>query len=536
MPRRFAPGLPFLLLCASVVLIAVLAWQAYRAAASHRALAERVLHDYADLAATEVGRRGTSYIGNYGYGAAIRGLTRALAESGGALPSREALAAAIPTQSRRAVELTGALFRFDAEGRFEVAGGELPPPIRRALLDRTRRPPDRPAEYRVLHVPSAGGLRFFVFTANEIGDRADGMRAGFEVDRAALARWLTEFVAGGEPLLPPALASRDAAQSAVRVLVRTPDGHVLLRSPGPAWTPSAATVRKPLDDAAENSLRGFTAEVTLDPAAAGELVIGGLPRSRAGLLLALLLLSLGLTAAAIVQMGREQALARLKEDFVTRTSHELRTPVAQIRMFTETLLLDRVRTEDERRRSLAAIDRGARRLTHLVDNVMQLARRSAPPSGLLRERTDLGELARQAIDELETMTDARGRIALQAPRTVMAAVDREAFRRIVLNLLDNAAKYAGTDSPILLTLKSENGHARLSVEDRGPGIPERDRERVWQPYFRLERDRRSSIAGTGIGLAVVHDLVIQHEGECRVEEAPGGGARIVVTLPAEPVV
>lgn len=524
--RPFAAGLPMLLLGTSIVLIAVLAWQAYGAAASHRALAERVLRDYADLAATEVGRRATSFIGNYGFGAALRGLSRALTESGGALPSREALAAAMPPQSRRAVELAGTLFRFDVEGeRFEISGGELQPQIRRVLIDLARQPLDRPVEYRVLHLASAGGLRSFVLTAN------GRMRAGFEVSLPALTQWLTEFVAL-EPLLPPSLASRDAAQTSVRLLVRAPNGHVLFRSPGPPWTPSTTTIRKSLEDAAENSLQGFVAEVTIDPAAAGGLVIGGLPSSRLGLLLLLLFLSLGLTITAIVQIGREQALARLREDFVTRTSHELRTPVAQIRMFTETLLLDRVRTEDERRRSLEAIDRGARRLAHLVENVMQFARRPSRPNGLVREPADLGDLARQAIDEIETMAGVRGRIRLQAPHGVTARVDREGFRQILLNLLDNAAKYAGADAPILLTLAATDGEARLTVEDRGPGIPEPDREHVWQPYFRLERDRRSAVAGTGIGLAVVRDLVTQHEGVCRVEETPGGGARIVVIFPS----
>lgn len=622
-----AARLPVLLLGLSVVLVVLLAWQAQRAATAHRVLAERVLRDYADVAATELGRRATSYIGNYGLGAAIRGLTRATIDARGALPSRDAIAAAMPTQSRRAVELTGLRFRFDpATGTFQTIDGDLPDEARRALVVEARRAGERRSDYRVLPVTVDHRLRLFVFTSSGVDVGADvraphaDWRVGFEVRLPAIAQWFREFILA-EPLLPPTLAARDVARSAVRAVVRAPDGSVLVQWPDAEAradraaethgadeerSSSAGTIRHPLDDAADNSLRGFVAEVAIDPSAADALVIGGLPESRVGLLLALLLLSLGLTTAAVVQVVREQALARLRQEFVTRTSHELRTPVAQIRMFTDTLLLDRVRTEDERQRSLEAIDRGARRLAHLVDNVMQFARHDAPAPAQRprREPIDLAAHARESIDEFEAMMTNAPPIALHtAPHAQLrAAVDPEAFRQILMNLLDNAVKYSGHharsdaarprlrgeavdsgdkhgddtgDAPApeaRIRVCLAEGHSKtgsstssnstsngsgagsdsssdrgsgsnkrggsnrdavveLSVEDRGPGIPAADRERVWLPYVRLDRDRQSIVAGAGIGLAVVRDLVTQHRGTARVDESPGGGTRIVITFP-----
>ena len=109
---RLATAAPFILLAASAVLTAALAWQAFAAASSHRQLAQRVLHDYADLAATEFSRRTTAYVGNYGVVVVLRALAQTSSGQPG-LPSREALQLAMPAESRRAIELVGPMFRFD---------------------------------------------------------------------------------------------------------------------------------------------------------------------------------------------------------------------------------------------------------------------------------------------------------------------------------------------------------------------------------------------------------------------------------------
>jgi signal transduction histidine kinase len=101
-------------------------------------------------------------------------------------------------------------------------------------------------------------------------------------------------------------------------------------------------------------------------------------------------------------------------------------------------------------------------------------------------------------------------------------------RQIVINLIDNAAKY-GSDGRVTLRATLADGRARVEVEDAGPGIAPRDRMRVWEPYVRLERS--PAVAGSGIGLAVVRELTAAHGGACWVEDTPGGGARFVVELP-----
>ena len=137
---RFATAAPFVLLAASTVLTAALAWQAFAAAASHRELAQRVLHDYAELAATEFSRRTTAYVGNYGVVVALRSLAQTATDER-TLPSREVLQAAMPVESRRAIELVGPLFRFAADGSaFVSEDADLSPGLREALRSAAARP------------------------------------------------------------------------------------------------------------------------------------------------------------------------------------------------------------------------------------------------------------------------------------------------------------------------------------------------------------------------------------------------------------
>ncbi len=115
---------------------------------------------------------------------------------------------------------------------------------------------------------------------------------------------------------------------------------------------------------------------------------------------------------------------------------------------------------------------------------------------------------------------------------LVAPVDAEALRQMLVNLLDNAVKYGPPDQTITVGLDAADGKARIRVEDQGAGIPAADRERIWDRFWRLERDRGSAVAGTGIGLSVVRELVALHGGRAWAEEGRGGnGARFVLELP-----
>jgi signal transduction histidine kinase len=251
------------------------------------------------------------------------------------------------------------------------------------------------------------------------------------------------------------------------------------------------------------------------------------PRSRLPLLFGLLAVTAGLAAVALRQLRREQELVRLRTDFTSSVSHELRTPLTQILLFAETLELGRAGSEGERRQALGIIVQEARRLAHLVENVLQLSRAERR---MVRVRTEEQRLAPLLHETVERFTPGSGvRLVTVLDEALVAPVDADALRQIVINLLDNAMKYGGSAGPIVLRATLSGDRARVEVDDTGPGIPAADRARVWQPFVRLERT--PSVAGSGIGLSVVRELAGAHGGTCWVEESPAGGARLVVELP-----
>jgi signal transduction histidine kinase len=277
--------------------------------------------------------------------------------------------------------------------------------------------------------------------------------------------------------------------------------------------------------------------VALDPAAAEVLLVGGMPPARQPLPLVLLMLSGILLSFALLLLRRETELTRLRSAFVASVSHELRTPLAQIRMFAETLMLGRTRSDAERRKALEIINQEARRLGHLVENVLLFAKGEHSRSAIAREPTPLGTEIEAAIDSFAPFCRSRDvRIRRELEAGVIAPVDRFALRQILINLLDNALKYGSDGQEITVGMAIFDDVVRIWVDDDGPGIPTDTRVRIFEPFYRGERTAERAIAGSGIGLAVVRELAELHGGRTWAEDAPGGGTRLLVEFPGAMVV
>jgi signal transduction histidine kinase len=250
------------------------------------------------------------------------------------------------------------------------------------------------------------------------------------------------------------------------------------------------------------------------------------------LLYILMAMIAGVITMAIALVRREEELHRLRSDLISGVSHELRTPLAQIRMFAETLLLGRTRTEAERRRSLEVIDQEAKRLSHFVENMLQFAKGEGGRTRLVPEHTSFAVEIRRAVESFAPMCQARGvEVRTELEDGVTAPVDRAALRRIMLNLMENALKYGPDEQRITVGIALFNDVVRVWVDDEGEGIPRLDRERVFDSFYRLNRELDRRVTGSGIGLAVVRQLATLHGGRAWAEDAPGGGARLVVEFP-----
>jgi signal transduction histidine kinase len=370
---------------------------------------------------------------------------------------------------------------------------------------------------------------FFNTSLDESGE--EGMGRAIYVLHAPLAAasdlfesWYYE--AG---LLPEAVVGDQPNDSLLHLAVYSPEGFPVFQSP--LSDPDVALSRDTLPE----RFGGLILEVGVLPDAASTLVIGGLPQERIPVLLALMFLTVGVGIAAFVQIRKEQELARVRDDFISGVSHEFRTPLTQIRMFTELLADGKLQTDEERIRSTEVIDREARRLTHLVENILHFSRMGRAPGGKGTTETILvseaiGDLT-EAFAPLVEAKDSDLEVLLD-PVDLKVSTSRSGLHRMLANLVDNALKYGPRGQKIRIGAVRREGWIKISVEDEGPGIPEGERARIWDPYHRLDRDVEGQVRGSGIGLSVVAELARAAGGAAWVEEGKEGGARFWIRLPA----
>ncbi len=492
-------------------LAVLLAGEAYLSARDHRATAEQVLADYANLGAEGVATR---------LGVALAGRLYpplgAIADRG--LGTRPLVAAEVTGPARQMVESSSWAIRIAPTGQsVDLWRDSARAP---GLIDVIKAASARLPESAYFGV-TVRDNELVVFTPFRSAGRG-GAAFGIPIGRVAIA--VDSFLAR-DPLLPASLTRGAAVDSGVAV--RLVSGATMIGGRG---RPDSAGFQ------ARHALGGLygdlTVELTVARALAPRLIIGGLPGSRLPLLLGVLGLALVLAVAGVAQLRQERRLARLREDFVAGASHELRTPLAQIRLFAETLRLGRIRSPEEGERSLAVIEREARRLEHLVENLLHFSRAERALLRVTPERIDLATLTHEIVGDFESLAAKGGvRLSAEAAPDLLCDVDVSAYRQILINLLDNAVKYGGRGSTVLVGLARDSDAVTLAVVDQGDGVPADEREQVWHRFWRGAAARRSGIAGTGIGLATVRDLVMLHGGSCWVEPAEPRGARFIVRLP-----
>jgi signal transduction histidine kinase len=247
----------------------------------------------------------------------------------------------------------------------------------------------------------------------------------------------------------------------------------------------------------------------------------------------LLLATIVVCIFAVGASRREVALARARSDFVAGISHDLRMPLAQILLASETLSLGRDRNEGERATLTASILREGRRLKAMIDNVLIFSRSGAvglqPNLQVLDARSVLDAVA-QSVSL--AVADAGQSITVGADASRVVA-DRALVHQALVNLLDNAMKYGPCGQTIRLMAARLDKSVELAIEDEGPGIPRAARSRLFEPYERLPHDSSSERTGSGLGLAVARQIVVACKGTIRIDDG-ARGARIVVSLPAAP--
>jgi two-component system phosphate regulon sensor histidine kinase PhoR len=234
---------------------------------------------------------------------------------------------------------------------------------------------------------------------------------------------------------------------------------------------------------------------------------------------------------------KERRVAALKGDFVANVSHELKTPLSLIRMFGELLMLDRPMTEAKRKQYLQIIVAESERLTALIENVLDFSRVERGKAAYEFLEGDVGEVARRAAEIYRFRAERDGvEVRTFIPDVLpLARIDARALELAVMNLVDNALKYAHDGGEVDVEVSATGGELRLSVSDLGSGVPASEQPRIFERFFRGRSASSTRARGSGIGLSLVQHIADAHGGRVEVESPTrpdGRGARFTITLPA----
>ncbi|HXJ64647.1 MAG TPA: ATP-binding protein, partial [Actinomycetota bacterium] len=212
--------------------------------------------------------------------------------------------------------------------------------------------------------------------------------------------------------------------------------------------------------------------------------------------------------------------------------HDLRTPLASITA-SATGLLDSWEALDpnQRRELLVTIDEEAGRLNRLVGNLLDLARMRAGALTPSPEPAGVDEVVEAVIARLRPILEPFNVRTVIRPNLPDAWIDPMMIDQVVTNLLENAARFSPPGSEISVTVASFQGGIEVRIADQGPGIPEDERQQVFEPFVR--RDAGRGRGGTGLGLAIARAIVVAHGGRISIEGAPGGGTVVVFRLPVD---
>ena len=256
----------------------------------------------------------------------------------------------------------------------------------------------------------------------------------------------------------------------------------------------------------------------------------------------LLLLVLGLVTVVLGagwyfifrSLVRERQVARLQSDFVAAVSHEFRSPLTALSHAADLLVHDRLPSEALRRQTYDVLARDTSRLRSLVESLLEFGRLEAGAAAFRFTTLDVSALVEATVAEFRERVSADGySIELSdLPKNVHARVDREALSRALWNLLDNAVKYSPESRAVHVELTREAGRVSITVRDHGIGIPADEQRTIFDRFVRGAESKSRRIHGTGIGLAMVRQIVLAHGGEVDVASEPGRGSAFTIRLPS----
>jgi len=389
-------------------------------------------------------------------------------------------------------------------------------PLIKERLNRVRM--SETANYR-LSMGVGAELRPVILASAPMGraDRMEAIGALLNIDR-----FCSEFL--------PSLMSDLTLPSNSSILLRDDQREVI------SGSSPAATARRTLARPLTGNFPPWSVELyQQDPKLFEDLL-----QSRRSNYVYLLALILGILTFGVFltvrMMSREIKLAKLKSDFVSTVSHEFRSPLTSIRQLAEMLETGRVPSEERRQHYYHVILEQSERLSHLVTNILDLDRIEDGIKELEYETVDLPHLLEDIVAKMQHQTRHEGYvITLDIPQQLPAIrLDPNAITQVMDNLIDNAIKYSGNSKDVTVRAHVEKGHVVIAVKDHGVGIKNEEIRKIFDRFYRGGDELTRSVKGSGLGLALVRQLVQAHQGSVWAQSEPGQGTVFFVRLPIKP--
>ncbi|MFO7935629.1 MAG: HAMP domain-containing sensor histidine kinase [Bacteroidales bacterium] len=246
----------------------------------------------------------------------------------------------------------------------------------------------------------------------------------------------------------------------------------------------------------------------------------------------LLLVAMFLGVALILRdIAREKHLASLRSDFISNVTHELKTPLTSIRMYAESLMMGRIRSDPGQKNYLSVVINESERLKRMINNILEFSKMEKARQEYHPVETSLPDILHSAINDMNYwLEEKKFSMVTEIETDIRVKVDPEKFHQVYANLLSNAIKYSAGPGRIYVRLYKNSDAVISEVEDEGIGIPEDQLTKIFEEFYRVERQDHGEITGTGLGLTVVKEIVKAHGGKIKVESRVGKGSKFSVIL------
>jgi signal transduction histidine kinase len=238
------------------------------------------------------------------------------------------------------------------------------------------------------------------------------------------------------------------------------------------------------------------------------------------------------------QIKQLKKLDKIKSNFLNITSHELRTPISAIKGYIQMILKEKLgEINDEQKKSLEIALRNANRLDNLIQDLLDISRLDSGRMKFIPEKTNINNMIKETVETMKTLADKKQiKINTMIDQNLPdLTIDGERIKQVIINLLNNAIKFSPNSSTIKIYVRKKQDEILVEIEDLGRGIPENQKDNIFDAFYQVKSNEDKKLGGVGLGLAISRGIILAHGGRIWIESTIGKGSKFTFTLPLKSV-